>query len=127
MKKSLLVVLAILIPISAFAIGFKATWTANTEADLAGYKVYYGTVSGVYGTPIDVGKITTCSVGNLLESTTYYVCVSAYDTSGNESAKSAVASITMPDKTSPAVPAKPVLSFWDQIAAFFKRLFGRIS
>lgn len=127
MKKFLMVLVVFLIPLSLFAIGFKATWVANTDTDLAGYKVYYGTTTGVYGIPIDVGKTTTCSVGSLKDSTTYYVAITAYDTSGNESAKSLEASITMPDKTPPVVPVKPTLTFWDQIVAWFKHFFNRLS
>ena len=56
--------------------------------DLAGYKVYYGTASGVYGTPTDAGNVTTYSLTGLTKGTTYYVAVTAYDTSNNESVKS---------------------------------------
>ena len=34
-------------------------WDANTEADLAGYIVHYGTSRGVYDRTMDVGKTTT--------------------------------------------------------------------
>lgn len=70
------------------------TWnavTTNSDAspisDLAGYKVKYGTTSGVYTTTVDVGNTTTHSfVG--MTSGTYYFVVTAYDYSGNESSPS---------------------------------------
>ena len=61
------------------------TWTANAESDLAGYKIYSGTQSGVYGTPISVGKVTSHILTNLINGTTYFFTVTAYDTAGNES------------------------------------------
>jgi hypothetical protein len=41
-------------------------WDANTELDLAGYSVYYGTASGVYSDRIDVGNVTTTTIGGLM-------------------------------------------------------------
>ena len=64
-------------------------WNSNTESDLAGYKVYVGTSSGRYGSPIDVGKVTSYAMANLNVGNTYYFVVTAYDTSGNESLHSA--------------------------------------
>lgn len=61
------------------------SWNTNTETDLGGYKVYMGTSSGLYGSPIDVGKATSYVMANLKVGNTYYFSVSAYDTSGNES------------------------------------------
>lgn len=60
-------------------------WDANQEPDLAGYKVYYGTSSREYINFIDVGKETTYRLDNLLEDVRYFVAVTAYDMSGNES------------------------------------------
>ena len=37
----------------------------NTDSDLAGTLVYMGTSSGRYGTPVDVGNVTTYTAGNL--------------------------------------------------------------
>lgn len=106
----LILMLLLFIPTLVFGIGIRVTWNANTETDLAGYKVYYGTATGVYGTPIDVGNVTTYDIGNLKESTKYFIALTAYDTSGNESVKSEEASITIPDVTPPAVPAAPTLT-----------------
>jgi hypothetical protein len=60
-------------------------WDANTESDLGGYKVYYGTASRTYGTPIDVGNVTSHKAEGLTIGQTYYFAVTAYDTSNNES------------------------------------------
>lgn len=63
----------------SFAGGLTLSWNPNTEADLAGYKTYCGTSSGNYGTPIDVGNVTTHSYTGLTEGVTYYCAVTAYD------------------------------------------------
>ncbi|MBI4745246.1 MAG: fibronectin type III domain-containing protein [Deltaproteobacteria bacterium] len=55
-------------------------WTANTEGDKAGYMVYWGTTSGFpYANSVDVGNVTTYTIGSLPKGT-YYVTVTAYDT-----------------------------------------------
>ena len=59
------------------------SWKANSEPDLAGYKVHYGTSSRTYETSIDVGKKTTYTVTGLTAGT-YYFTVTAFDTAGNE-------------------------------------------
>lgn len=65
-------------------------WNANTEADLAGYKVYRGTSPGTYGAPIATlqGNVTNYVATGLQLGTTYYFAVTAYDTAGNESSYS---------------------------------------
>jgi BACON domain-containing protein/fibronectin type III domain protein len=68
------------------------TWSPNAETDLAGYKVYVGKASGIYGAPIIIGKQTSYTVSNLQLGNTYYFALSAYDINGNESALSAVTS-----------------------------------
>jgi hypothetical protein len=64
------------------------TWNANTESDLAGYKIYRATASGAYGAPIatiPAGTVTYAASG-LQAGTTYFFVVTAYDSAGNESA-----------------------------------------
>jgi phage baseplate assembly protein W len=67
------------------------SWNANTESDLAGYRIYVGTRSGSYGVvgPFEVTNRTSFTIPNLPLGTTYFFAVSAFDKSGNESAKSA--------------------------------------
>ena len=60
-------------------------WDANSEPNIAGYKVYYGTASRAYNWYFDVGKVTTYSVTGLTDGSTYYFAATAYDTSGVES------------------------------------------
>ena len=59
------------------------SWESVTSTDLAGYKVYVGTASGVYGAPISVGSVTSYMMN--LPIGTYYFVVTAYDMSGAES------------------------------------------
>jgi hypothetical protein len=61
------------------------TWNPVTSTDLAGYKVYMGTASGVYGASINVGNVTSYMVNNLALGTTYYFVVTGYNSSGSES------------------------------------------
>lgn len=66
-----------------------ATWDANSEPDLAGYIVYYGTESGRYIEQVDVKNTTTFVAENLQDGEKYYFAVKAYDFSGNISLPSA--------------------------------------
>jgi hypothetical protein len=63
-------------------------WDENTEPDLDGYKLYYGSTSRSYGYIIDVGNQTDFTVVDLVEGETYYFAVTAYNTSGYESSYS---------------------------------------
>ena len=106
-KKSFssLMILAMLFlfPLSVIAASLQVSWNANTETNLAGYKVYYGTTSGTYDATVNVGNVTSYTIPSLSTGKTYYVAVTAYDTSSNESEKSTEvsANIPVPDSTPP--------------------------
>jgi hypothetical protein len=101
--KSLLVglVLAVMlfVPMASYAADATLTWNANTEVDLAGYRIYYApqscTAAGplaplmVGGVAVQVGKVVTYKhVG--LPNIDGIVCweITAIDTSNNESLRS---------------------------------------
>ena len=63
-------------------------WAANQESDLAGYRVYRGIQSGSYGESRNIGNTTMYQFANLEYGQTHYFAVTAYDSSGNESAPS---------------------------------------
>lgn len=97
---------ALVIAAPARAATVEITWNANTEPDLAGYKVKYGQSPGVHGTVVDVGNATTHTVSGLTAGAVYYFVVTAYDTSTNESGPSieVVADLTT-GNTAPTVMA----------------------
>jgi chitinase len=99
---------ALLISVWARAEQVTLAWDANTEPDLAGYKVHYGTVSGSYTTSLDVHKVTTSSIGTLTAGQTYYFAVTAYNSSNKESGYSNQVSYSIPAPNgAPATPATP--------------------
>ena len=65
------------------------SWDAVTAANLAGYRVYYGTASGNYlqaaGQGLDAGNFTAYTVTGLNRGSRYYLAVKAYDASNAES------------------------------------------
>ncbi len=73
---------------TTFAASLNLAWNANTESDLAGYRIYYGTSSRNYTASAEPGKVTRYTLPNLNEGTTYYIVMTAFDTSLNESQKS---------------------------------------
>jgi len=81
----LLCILACNMPVLAGDVSL--AWDPVTDTDLAGYKVYYGTGSRTYGTPLLAGNQATYTVSSsyLPPGYTYYFAVTAYDTLGNES------------------------------------------
>ena len=68
-----------------FAAQINVAWDANSETDIAGYKLHYGTTSGNYEYSVDVGNTTSCSISGLTEGTTYYLAATAYNTNNDES------------------------------------------
>ncbi len=62
------------------------SWEPNTEADLAGYNIYYGSQSGEYDSLRVVDpSLTSCTLQDFDEGDSLYIAMSAFDGDGNES------------------------------------------
>ncbi len=79
-------------PLASASTSVELEWTpppGNTDGtvlnDLAGYKVYYGTVSGAYTQSVDVGNTNSVRLVGLQWDTTYFSAVKAYNHEGIES------------------------------------------
>jgi hypothetical protein len=81
----------------AYASGIKISWDKNSESDVAGYKVYYGTASHNYQSSLDAGNFTSIEIDDLTPGKNYYISIAAYDYSGNESASSQEVHATIPE------------------------------
>ncbi len=81
-------------------------WNANTEPDLKGYNVYWGSTSGTLPNVEYVPKpATSKTISGLTNGTTYYFAMDAEDTGGLKSAKTdevATAPVA-PDTTPPTI------------------------
>jgi hypothetical protein len=93
---SIFVWMACMIPTPVNATALSLNWNANTESDLAGYMVYYGNTSSNYTSSVDVGNVTSYDINNVTNGKTYYITLTAYDTSGYESANSQEVSAYIP-------------------------------
>ncbi len=106
MKKTCVVFLSIVSVLFVFGQAFASdatlAWNAVSSAELAGYKLYYGTVSGSYGTSIVVGNSTSYTISGLQAGTTYYIAITAYDSALKESPFSAEITATTP-QTAPSI------------------------
>jgi hypothetical protein len=71
-------------------------WNPSISLDVAGYKIYYGTVSRVYSNVVDAGNTDTVTISGLVPGTTYYFAATTVDVLGNESGFSNEARYTMP-------------------------------
>jgi len=98
---AVLAVLACSTPLAAQTLA----WNANTESNIAGYRIQYGTVSGSPSTTIDAGNVTSRAITGLTAGTTYYFRVVAYNSTGQQSAPSSQVSFTVP-----AVPTNPTVT-----------------
>ena len=87
-------------------------WDANTEADLAGYKLYRATTAGgPYTLAQTVGKVTTTTLTGVVDGTHYFV-LTAFDNktpTPNESGHSNQVTFGA-DTTPPANPKNVVIT-----------------
>jgi fibronectin type 3 domain-containing protein len=83
-------------------------WTANSESDLRGYKVYRSTVDRkrdfLLLTPLAMSGARYVDSLPLTLKSTFYYRVTSIDTNYNESAQSASVAVVLPDVTAPGAP-----------------------
>jgi Fibronectin type III domain len=63
-------------------------WDPSPTPDVAGYFLYYGLASGDRTNRLDVGNVTSVTVGGVETNFTYYLTLVTYDGAGIESAPS---------------------------------------
>ena len=103
---TIVLALAMVAGTAAVARAATATWDPNTEPDVAGYKLSYGTQSGVHTVVFDVGKVTSYPF-NPPAGQRYYVVVQAYNTAGELSEKSAELIVDIPLSGAPIIVTPP--------------------
>ena len=69
-----------MLPAEVSALSITLGWNANTETNLAGYKLHYGPASRTYTNSIAVGNVTTYTVTNLANGVPFYFAVTAVNT-----------------------------------------------
>ena len=76
---------AVLYPGIAHSEYVTLSWNNNTEKDLAGYELFYGTESRNYTERIDTGNVTEYTLEGIQQGLIYYFALRAYDLSDYES------------------------------------------
>ena len=126
MKKGLAILAMVLMFCgSALAMDVTLQWDANSESNLAGYKIYYdsdsngppynGTGATEGNSPINVGNVTTFTIHGFPNDASVRFAATAYNTENLESGYSneVIASLA---------PANPTGLIADQIAAIISAL-----
>ena len=83
--KSFVAILLFVATTNVYSNQITVKWDANKEPEVAGYKVHYGTSSRNYDIVADVGNQTSHVLYNLRNDQNYYIAVTAYIISNEES------------------------------------------
>ena len=121
-----------ILAMSAFLITFSAVvyasqitvgWDNNSEPDITGYKLHYGTSTRNYDYNVDVGNYTSCTISDLQEGTTYYFAATAYNSQLNESGFSEEIAYSVPITPQPSEPtmSDPAIYVSDIYIDLFKK------
>jgi len=126
MLKKMVLIAVMVLALTGISIADNKTltfqWDQVWEPDVTGWKLYYGTAPGTYGTPIDIPLANATQTGTLPtgeriyqanatfnvpagSSVTYYFALSCYDSSANESGRSNEINKTI-DFKAPSVPLR---------------------
>lgn len=106
-------------PVFLAAGSVTVSWDANTESDLSGYRLYYGTRPADYSKQIWVGNATSYRVTGLEEGRRYFFALTAVDFSGNESGFSNEVSVEIPRSTGGPADDPPASPNTEAIAAAY--------
>jgi hypothetical protein len=121
--------LSLLIPLAFFQVLWAAdvrlAWDPNTEPNLAGYRIYYGTAPRTYGSPINLGNVTSHTITGLAAGRTYFFAVTAYNSLNLESGYSEEAAAVIQNlRTGWNLISAPALMSSSAIADFLAPLSG---
>jgi type IV pilus assembly protein PilY1 len=106
----IIILSSILLSQFAFAAQIKLAWDANTESDLTGYKVYYGTSSKSYAGSTDAGNVTAFTLTGLTQGQTYYIAVKACNKLNSESGYSNEVNGVATEPTPPISETPPTIT-----------------
>ena len=81
---------------SAMAGQITLAWDPSPETNVVAYRIYYGVAARTYTNTIQVGKVTTATVSNLVAGVPYFFAATAVDDVGLESDYSDEVSGTIP-------------------------------
>jgi hypothetical protein len=90
----------------------EVSWSRNSESDVIGYRLYYGTSPGTYTSVLNVGNVDTVELTRFAEATTYYFALTAYN---------CFMESTLSDEVSVTTPL-PAVSFLTRILSWLSGL-----
>lgn len=105
------IALGLVVATAAYAAELSLQWDPNPESDVTGYRLYRGTLSGVYDKSADIGQKTSATATELLPGNTYYFAVTAYDVEGFESTTSEELVYKVPLSNAPNDGNRPPIAY----------------
>lgn len=73
-------------------------WQASSDPTIAGYDIFYGTVSQQYTNEISVGNASSATISGLVPGVTYYFAATSYNSQNEQSAFTPEVSYTVPQQ-----------------------------
>lgn len=88
LSKSILGIAVAVLSFQLFEFSARAVslaWDASSDLNVVGYRLHYGTQSGVYTNTVDVNNATSAILDLPDDGQTYYIAATSYDADGGES------------------------------------------